>query len=500
MAALIRGNGLFEAHDALAALAEDPRQLDRARGRFSESPPSYRSQSGTSTRSPSAPPLRDEQQTRSEREWQIRIDHQASHPSNQYEAQVSEERERLYDGDRNRTHRLPAGTDFFKLAEDNVKKRWVEQGIWNEKWKYAKVWKWKHEESADAEPQPRVENAPPLFSFATAEPASSPQTNSDSAKTPTQISSREREASRPFFQFVNQISEERERIQNSLRAAEGADVADSPTINTEAYEKVKSTWIERGIWNKKWGVFPGMSWKHEQDITELLREELGDNWDQEPVAAANVHEEVALPPPMFGLFGVGPNHPVLNTVFPATEPEDNGTNRRHSLRRTAQTRSHSHSIIDPDEPQEPMDLAPSVSGITAATSPPKPNTNTDPHPMNQSRRDSLNGVSPPQSARKMRRGTTPRQPRQSKVSKPRTTNDKIQKRRNLASALLKNTQGTPKGQSVAEADLEVTLRRSPRLRKKESKPLVDKLSKPTVRIRRGALGDGPSKRKRKGVS
>ena len=44
---------------------------------------------------------------------------------------------------------------------------------------------------------------------------------------------------------------------------EGAGAAD---INTTAYENVKNTWTKRGIWNKRWGILPGMSWKHEEPL------------------------------------------------------------------------------------------------------------------------------------------------------------------------------------------------------------------------------------------
>ena len=39
-------------------------------------------------------------------------------------------------------------------------------------------------------------------------------------------------------------------------------------INTRAYENVKNTWTKRGIWNKRWGILPGMSWKHEEPLEE----------------------------------------------------------------------------------------------------------------------------------------------------------------------------------------------------------------------------------------
>lgn len=79
------------------------------------------------------------------------------------------------------------------------------------------------------------------------------------------VREREREASRPYHQFVYQISKERERIQDESANGEGTDAAD---INTRAYENVKNTWTKRGIWNGRWGILPGMSWKHEGPLEE----------------------------------------------------------------------------------------------------------------------------------------------------------------------------------------------------------------------------------------
>ncbi|TWU71216.1 hypothetical protein ED733_000464 [Metarhizium rileyi] len=64
----------------------------------------------------------------------------------------------------------------------------------------------------------------------------------------------------------------RERIQDETRV-EGAPIEDSVDINTKAYENVKNTWIKRGIWNRKWGILPGMSWKHENPLEELVADD-----------------------------------------------------------------------------------------------------------------------------------------------------------------------------------------------------------------------------------
>ena len=48
-------------------------------------------------------------------------------------------------------------------------------------------------------------------------------------------------------------------------SGEGTGIAD---INTRIYENVKNTWSKRGIWNKRWDVLPGMSWKYEEPLEE----------------------------------------------------------------------------------------------------------------------------------------------------------------------------------------------------------------------------------------
>jgi hypothetical protein len=84
------------------------------------------------------------------------------------------------------------------------------------------------------------------------------------------VREREREASRPYHQFVYQISTERERIQEDSTSREDAGAGD---INTKAYENVKNTWTKRGIWDRRWGILPGMSWKHEGSFEELVADD-----------------------------------------------------------------------------------------------------------------------------------------------------------------------------------------------------------------------------------
>jgi len=275
----LRGDGLVRAHTALAALEEDPQRLDRARVRFSDSPQPYTShQSHNSTRSQSPNPPSEEQRRHEERRWQRIRERQASLPYYQLEVQESEEEQRLLDAHRNGRRRLQVGTNFIKLAHENVKKRWVEQGIWNDKWTAtASGAVWKHEQPLEPEPELEAEteaetnNQPSLFSFSQPKPRR-PKSDEENRQIAEQRATREREreASRPVHQFVYQVSKERERIQDELGSGEAPAPTAPADINTRAYENVKNIWIKRKIWNSKWGILPGMSWKHEDPLEEEL--------------------------------------------------------------------------------------------------------------------------------------------------------------------------------------------------------------------------------------
>ena len=316
MADLIRGAGLVQADTALAASAEDPEQVDRARGRFSESPPSYRSHlSHNSARSQSPNPPNEEEQRREDWKWQLIKEHEASFPYTQLRAQINEENDRIIKADETRIRFLPVGMNIYELADKNIKERWFEQGIWNEKWEKRSVWRWKHEEpfepESESEPNSEAEDCG-LFQFSRAgvkkeprRPKSDEELRRIAERRP--LREREREGSRPLNQFVYQVSKEREWIQDVINApkyfamdsndiymqtvlqalarsgwphnelAVRTNIPDPPDINTMAYETVKKTWMKRGLWNKKWGILPGMAWKHEQPLEEMLREEMGDD-------------------------------------------------------------------------------------------------------------------------------------------------------------------------------------------------------------------------------
>ena len=364
MADTIRGDGLFTANNALAALVEDPQRLDRARARFSESPPSYRSVLSQNSTLPHSPdPPRDEQQDRDERKWKLIREHRASLPGKQYEDQTSQELNLLFN-DRDRERNVPIGINFFDYVDEMVKERWVKQGIWNEKWKPPQLGRWKHEEPLEPETESDADQEAGaevnIFSFCPQKTESKPRRPKSAEELQQIAESRrvrelEREASRPYHQFLYQVSEERGRIQNEIGplgpqpmselnptrsnhheaalqvtarhggaprepAVQNSTVSTPPHINTTAYETVKGTWMKRGIWNKKWGVLPGMSWKHEQNVDEMLREEMGDDPVPREVVAVEERQETRELPRIFGTSPRPEDQPTSNDSHELDHP------------------------------------------------------------------------------------------------------------------------------------------------------------------------------------
>ncbi|PQE06807.1 hypothetical protein CJF30_00008722 [Rutstroemia sp. NJR-2017a BBW] len=107
------------------------------------------------------------------------------------------------------------------------------------------IGKWKHEEplelQSESEIDTETESPPPTFSIFGV-PQKPPQQKARRPKSDDErrqiaerraIRKRNREALRPYYQFIYQISMECERTQDESANGEGADAAD---INTRAYE------------------------------------------------------------------------------------------------------------------------------------------------------------------------------------------------------------------------------------------------------------------------
>ena len=352
----IRGDGLTQAHRDLIAL-DDPQILDRARRRFSHSPPSYTShQSHNSTLSNSLNPISEDQQREEERQWKLKREQDASRPYQQLQAQEEEERTRVERADHDGSCRQPVQANFDGIAYENVKQRWVAQGIWNDKWyQTAMGAAWKHEEPLQLEPEAEVKTIQPII-FASLTPPRDPRlhrtlkwpTSDEEERQQAEQQSRrerEREASRPFHQFLFQVSKEVERSLNLLKGRLFSDHAvASPDINTKAYGHVKSIWIKRRIWNRQWGVLPGMSWKHELPLEELTAAD-----DQVNGAEDGDHQPEEPPSPFVLPFAVFPGpegHQTSDMLATSQHGLANGNNE-HTLSQSDSASPQPHRVIRP---------------------------------------------------------------------------------------------------------------------------------------------------------
>ncbi|KAH8163718.1 hypothetical protein CIB48_g4518 [Xylaria polymorpha] len=287
LADLSRGGGLAKVDMALQSLANNPQKLDRARSRFDRPPPSLVSYpSGTTTEMPTPGQPDEKARWLSERRFQLEMEYRASFPSSQFETQVKEECIKAMGEDGNNPRFVLLGNIMHGAqAKECVKKRWVEQGIWNENWTEGcgMVWRWKHEEPLEAEADLHTESKRAnenLLSASHVMETSESETDEEAEGKKIQqiervltIEEREREASRPFQQFAYQLLKESDRILHELRHNEN-NATKSFDVNAAAYDRVKNTWIKRKIWDSKWSSVPGRYWKHEWPLEEWLEEEM----------------------------------------------------------------------------------------------------------------------------------------------------------------------------------------------------------------------------------
>jgi hypothetical protein len=204
--------------------------------------------------------LRDEEDQKFCRQKKLSDKRSASLPLHQFRAQMEAERKRILCADpRTRQQEYQVFDHTFETeAVQVVKKRWVEQGIWKDMWdqviagRYGIVGKWKHEENLEFESK-YVGGPGGLFSMCERQLKSKDELIRIAER--QVVRGRQREASRPYHQFVYQTSKERQRIEKGLTSGEGVEAAD---IDSMAHENVKRTWIERGIWDSKWSKLPGM--------------------------------------------------------------------------------------------------------------------------------------------------------------------------------------------------------------------------------------------------
>ena len=154
------GTGLFKDQEALAKLKGDLLQLDSTRKRFNYSPtPGTSDRSGTRTRTQTSDPLSEKQRCHEERLIRLGLEADASKPNEQFSTQVGLERKRIWNAHPYTSGKsMPLGDILVKEASQAVKERWVEQGIWNNKWNQFAYGRWKHEEALEIESELKMES------------------------------------------------------------------------------------------------------------------------------------------------------------------------------------------------------------------------------------------------------------------------------------------------------------------------------------------------------
>lgn len=77
------------------------------------------------------------------------------------------------------------------------------------------------------------------------------------------VRERDRQASGPIYQFLHQVSQERDRVREEWTSD---DAVPLESINTKCYTAVRQSWKSRGIWIDQWDVLPGDRWMHESPL------------------------------------------------------------------------------------------------------------------------------------------------------------------------------------------------------------------------------------------
>ena len=216
--------------------------------------------------------------------------------------------------------------DFLANAENNIRDHWVEQGIWLREWgpawpKGTKLYGgharpkgpqpgryWGHEKEYERKRERKRERERErkselnlrqkynIFSGLHTPKAEEPEPAVEELVAPPE---HDTSASRPYYQFLYQISKEREWIIDEFQSRRSTRPVD---IEPAVYESVRNNWIEDKIWNPEWGELSGMTWMHE-DLYDKEENEVLNRFaspDDEPLPDAV--EERRFSPPLPRLF------------------------------------------------------------------------------------------------------------------------------------------------------------------------------------------------------
>lgn len=269
----------------------------------SGSPPTYPSLHPPSPTPPADDPI----------SCQIRLDYEPgkSLPHSQFANQAVRECKRLYyqvwaeKQTGKRVLPFDTASGIAGNAQNNVRARWIEQGIWKREWGPAwpsgttkqiclvsppppgpcpdGLWL---QEKAQTLPTLLLPPSPPSTSrrsiFTPPQPNTSahavPQASQQPVAETPPPNPCQASASRPWRQFQYQVANEHDWLRYEIRHKGGC--PESIDLPTMAHGSVKRFWIESGIWSsRRWGDMPGRTWEHEQDPPR--RQPCGSGWGDE---------------------------------------------------------------------------------------------------------------------------------------------------------------------------------------------------------------------------
>lgn len=205
--------------------------------------------------------------------WRLKEEHWATHPSNQFKTELFESITRILRGRKGTWQTLHPDTfkELYTQMREHTKKLWIKEGIWNDDWNWTNMltWSWKPE-------------GPPMTD-ASLEPSRSKSKQPLHVEIGLQIFEQQKELrsdpSRPLHRFIYHVSLVRERMQlvcdppeQSTRKAR----LQERDLNSEAYVEVRELWKKRGIWDRVWSKLPGMEWRYEQRLQQMIFDEIGE--------------------------------------------------------------------------------------------------------------------------------------------------------------------------------------------------------------------------------
>lgn len=257
-------NPMYEASKALPMdyIAKELEQFaetgqDLSGRHFSRSPPRV-SSVATTTYEESEPPSPSAQLQDKEGE-----ELEKSFPDTQFITQIEDELGRIRAARDKDLLEYPNVFDLDEAAEANVKYRWIQQGIWDKRWDGQPYKVWKHE-IEDASQPTRLSNIVEKHRLESKQRRKHADLEEEYHEiVRCAVDYQSRQSSRPCYQFLHQVCQEREWIKMGL-SEPNQDQDQQTDLDTRAYEVVKSRWVQWGIWDIDWAFIPGASWRHER--------------------------------------------------------------------------------------------------------------------------------------------------------------------------------------------------------------------------------------------